>query len=179
MKPKHHIRSDSSLSLFDYKSDVPPDATAQFSSLLKSKYVEAQGHRHKVVIEFDGGTPCNIPRLGYGDGYGSYQIDSGGTRAPIVRRNFGVPMSANVAEISTLIAAIKTVLKSFDPKITALDIRGDSKTALWRCAKRTKPTSPPSDFKAAADELFSLCAQFNEVKTNWRGRKVSVRLFGH
>lgn len=167
------------MSLFGFTNDAPPDSSTQFASLLKSKYAEAQGKRHKVVIEFDGGTPCNIPRLGYGEGYGSYQIDSGGTRAPIVRRNFGIPMSANVAEISTLIAAIKTVLKSFDPKITALDIRGDSKVALGRCTNRMKPTSPPSDFKMAADELFGLCAQFIEVKTNWRGRAASVRLFGH
>lgn len=145
---------------------------------MKLKWIPV-GIRQEVVIEFDGGTPCNIPRLGYGEGYGSYQIRSGNTRAPIVRRQFGRPMSANVAEISTLIAAIRTVMKTYTPENTALDIYGDSKIALGRCWRPMKATAPDGDFKTVANELFGLCGQFAAVKTNWRGRISSVRLFGH
>lgn len=155
-------------------------STELFASLLKSKYVTDDTVRHKVRVEFDGGTPCNIPRLGYGEGYGSYQICAGGHTSPIVRRNFGRPMSANVAEISTLIAALKTVVKSYNPKTVILEIHGDSKIALSRCKAQLKPNkSYDPSFAAAVTELQSFVSQFGEVTTFWRGRIASVRLFGH
>lgn len=159
-----------------------PDQTELFQSLLKSKYVTAQGVRYRVRIEFDGGTPCNIPRLGYGMGYGSYQLSTSGHTCSIIRRNFGVPMSANVAEISTLIAAIKSVMKAYNTENTILEIHGDSKIALNRTVgrlpeKRRKDASHP--FVIVCEELYSLCRKFAQVRPCWRGREASVRLFGH
>jgi ribonuclease HI len=77
-----------------------------------------------IAIRFDGGTSCNKPRKGYGNGYGSYQINDG----EIERLRFGVPMSNNVAEISTLTSAVNA-LKT-DRKRTRLHIYGDSRIAL-------------------------------------------------
>lgn len=151
-----------------------------FDPVRKSKYAVPEGIRHHVRIEFDGGTPCNIPRLGYGMGYGSYQICVNGHVYSIVRRNFGVPMNANVAEISTLIAAIKSVVKCYNPENTSLEIHGDSKIALNRCSAPLKPKKTyDSAFAAAVTELQALCAQFASVTTCWRGRQASVKLFGH
>lgn len=119
---------------------------------------------HKVRIEFDGGTPCNIPARGYGLGYGSYQIRSGEHVNRVARVNFDVPMSANVAEISTLIRAIRSVMKSYNPENTSLEIHGDSKIALNRCStplKRKKHYD--SNFAAAVTELQSLTCQFASV----------------
>ena len=137
--------------------------------------------KHQVKIEFDGGTPRNIPSRGYGLGYGSYQISSNGQISRIVRRDFGIPMSANVAEISTLIAAIKSARKNYTPSMTILEIHGDSQIALNRCSKpvsdKLRIKSP--DFCAAVDELQLLLSEFKSFTTHWRGRAASVRLFGH
>lgn len=131
-----------------------------------------------IRIEFDGGTPCNIPRLGYGNGYGSYKIE----HFPIMRLNFGTPMSANVAEIRTLIHAIELVSEWGNHASTILEIHGDSKIALNRCkkkltAKQMKKSSP--DFAEACNVLCGLCDLFAIVETHWRGRQASVKLFGH
>lgn len=131
-----------------------------------------------VRIEFDGGTPCNIPRLGYGLGYGSYRIDS----AKIVRLQFYVPMSANVAEIMTLARAIEAVCNYHEPASTRLSIHGDSKIALNRCNSALKAKQKKKNNEAFSDAchiLHTLCQQFAEVETHWRGRAASVKLFGH
>lgn len=139
-----------------------------------------QAVNRTVRIEFDGGTPCNIPRLGYGDGYGSYQLSVNGHFYSIVRRNFGCPMSANVAEITTLIAAIKSVAKSYNPQNTILEIHGDSKIALNRCSVPLKPKKQYDPaFAEAVTKLQDWTRQFAEVQTHWRGRAASVKLFGH
>src|SRR6266849_473663 len=93
--------------------------------------------RESVVatIGFDGGTSCNIPSLGYGDGYGSFRIDNG----PLRRIAFKRPMSNNAAEIFTMAAAIKIAKEN---GATALKLVGDSQIALnWanRVAGKTKP----------------------------------------
>lgn len=135
-----------------------------------------------VRIEFDGGTPCNIPRLGYGDGYGSYKIDS----EPIYRLNFRIPMSANVAEITTLRRAVESVAQTFGKDGIALEIHGDSQIALkWargateqgKVAKMSKGRS--DDFAGAVAMLLVSIAGFSAVKAIWRGRAASVVLFGH
>lgn len=144
---------------------------------LRTSYAQVE---HSVKVEFDGGTPCNIPRLGYGNGYGSYQISENGVSLAIQRCSFGVPMSANVAEISTLIAALKRVKKCYNPENTFVEIHGDSKIALGRCHRALNPKKQydPS-FATAVTELNSLCMEFAKVETLWRGRAASVKLFGH
>lgn len=133
-----------------------------------------------VTITFDGGTPCNVPRLGYGIGYGSYRID----KRPIVRLDHGKPMSANSAEIHTLIAAVWDVSATIG-KERHLIIRGDSQIALkWANgvdrfgspARLTKGSSP--EFKAAVTLLREALTGFS-VETVWHPRKMSVALFGH
>ncbi len=130
-----------------------------------------------VRIEFDGGTPCNIPRLGYGDGYGSYKIDD----QPVYRLNFRIPMSCNVAEMTTILRAVQAVAQNHNPHTTKLDIYGDSQTALKRCLVPIpkKRRQNGTEFSGTANMLFTICAQFAQVTTHWRGRAASVRLFGH
>jgi len=137
-----------------------------------------------VRIEFDGGTPCNIPRLGYGNGYGSYRIDA----EPIYRLNFNIPMSANVAEITTLSRAIETVAQNFGKEGIALDIHGDSQIALkWargatesgKPTKKVKAKFELTDFGGAVARLQGAVQGFAEVRATWRGRAASVELFGH
>jgi ribonuclease HI len=78
------------------------------------------------VICFDGGTPNNMPRRGgFGIGYGSYRLNG-----EIVRLNFARPMSANEAEIRTLIAAAEAVKLIRDPAKTRLCVYGDSQITL-------------------------------------------------
>lgn len=151
-----------------------------------------QAARHHIRVEFDGGTPCNIPRLGYGDGYGSYvwkdEAGINATQSKIVRVNFARPMSCNVAEVCTLLRAIDSIMSAYEPSTTKLSIYGDSKIALNRCNKRIKdahrkplpdkfPRSP--EFIDRCDELLAKCAKFHSVETCWRGRDASVKLFGH
>lgn len=142
----------------------------------------------KVRIEFDGGTPCNIPRLGYGYGYGSYQIQNcaTGELLPIVRIQFGKPMSANVAEVSTLIRALQEVERLYGKEIV-LEIHGDSQIALNHAAckrpagkkGRARLANGAGLFQVVARELRELVSGFFYVETKWRGRARSVKVFGH
>lgn len=134
-----------------------------------------------IEIEFDGGTSCNIPRLGYGIGYGSYMIDGGHP----VRINHGRAMSANAAEIWTLVRAMESILEAAEnPQDIILHVGGDSQIALARCRpkkakKKTKPCKSSGEFVDSCEALLTCCAQFAEVVTRWRSRAVSVHLFGH
>lgn len=164
MKQKHHIRYDKTPDMLS--APKAPQAVATYT----------------VRIEFDGGTPCNIPSIGYGDGYGSYKINSD----PIRRLNFLVPMSANVAEITTLRQAVEEVAARFTREQTALTIFGDSQIALkWargatesgRPVKKAKHGSP--EFLDAVRLLREAVNGFVKVEATWRGREESVRVFGH
>ncbi len=131
-----------------------------------------------VVIEFDGGTSCNIPRLGFGKGYGSYQIASN----PIERVEFGNGHSCNSAEIRTILSALKHLSRFLEPSETDVVIRGDSQIALHWCNPKgnrrpSKKASRP--FVEAADELRMVAKKFKSIKTEWRSRDESVRIFGH
>jgi ribonuclease HI len=128
-------------------------------------------------IEFDGGSTCNIPRLGYGQGYGSYRIGDGNVQ----RVKFGECMSANCAEILTLVAAMtearKTGAKSFL-------IIGDSMIALkWanvaagkRKATKIMKTSP--GFQQAIVSLYQVASGI-QIETKWQPREASLATFGH
>lgn len=157
--------------------------------LFETLYKDSRKIR-KIRIEFDGGTPCNIPRLGYGDGYGSYQIQDcqSGTHFPIARINFARPMSANAAEIHTLVRAVEEVIRRFGKDGIELDIHGDSKIALkWargatESGRRVKPVKAhkvSGEFGMAISELQKATAGFSKVTATWRGRDASVKLFGH
>jgi ribonuclease HI len=133
------------------------------------------------TVQFDGGTSCNIPRLGFGNGYGSYQIND----EPIHRCNFNRPMSANAAEMFTLVYAVQALLdRHIDPELTDLIIIGDSQIVLNRVAKafdnspvNSKGGSP--EFYEATSRLQDIITKFRSVKVEWQARLKSVAVFGH
>ncbi len=143
--------------------------------------------RFNITITFDGGTPCNNPRLGYGDGYGSYQLAMPDGRCTLQRVSFMRPMSANAAEIFTLIKAVQEVLsRGYRRELTTLRIVGDSQIALkWaagknrfgRPAKISENTS--QEFRNAIQSLRDILAGFECVETTWQPRHKSVAIFGH
>ncbi len=131
-----------------------------------------------ISIEFDGGTSCNIPRLGFGEGYGSYQIGD----QPIKRVKFGKGHSCNSAEIRTLISALHDLADQMPPHMVNLEIHGDSQIALkWANPKYMKKPSHKTteNFRNAIVELRKIAIMFANITTKWRGRDVSVALFGH
>lgn len=133
-----------------------------------------------VHIRFDGGTPCNVPSKGYGIGYGSYQIND----EPIVRVDHGRPMSANTAEVLTLVQALSEI----GGETTAIVVMGDSQVALkWLDVaaghrRATKLANVSPEFREAVQ---ALCAMFSAltsrlaVRAQWTPRAESVALFGH
>lgn len=133
-----------------------------------------------IRIEFDGGTSCNIPRLGFGNGYGSYKIND----EPVYRCNFNQPMSCNAAEIRTLAHGIKAV-RDRGWTITELDIIGDSQIALKWAAKllRRQPykvsqkTTP--EFREAIERLRMAVEGVESFAVTWQPRSNSVATFGH
>lgn len=135
-----------------------------------------------VTITFDGGTPCNIPRLGYGIGYGSYEIDD----QPVARCDHGRPMSANAAEILTLVRAVQSVVAKYGRETTALRIFGDSQIALKWASGRTRNGKPAKlgkggseEYRNAIQTLRDALKGFPHVETQWQPRAKSVALFGH
>lgn len=139
-------------------------------------------HREYKIV-FDGGTPCNQPKLGYGIGYGSYSINDGSP----VRVNHGKPMSANAAELLTLICAVRRVKElENNPQIIALKIWGDSQIAInWangttpqgRAKKMSKNASV--EFQCYVQTLRDCLKSFAKVTATWHPRVESVKLFGH
>ncbi len=130
-----------------------------------------------VRIEFDGGSTCNVPRLGYGQGYGSYRIGDGKVR----RVQFGECMSANCAEILTLVAAVESAKKS---GAKSLLIVGDSMIALkWANVavgnrKATKIRNTSEGFQRAIVLLYQV-ARGIKIVTQWQPREASFVTFGH
>lgn len=135
-------------------------------------------------IEFDGGTSCNVPRLGFGNGYGSYRIDD----EPIHRCQFNRPMSANAAEVYTLVYAINAIRgRNIEVEQIRLSIYGDSQIALkWaecfgpssiRPRKLSKKST--GEFRNSLGALQLALRGFVNVHTQWRGRRFSVAMFGH
>lgn len=137
------------------------------------------------TIEFDGGSSCNMPSKGYGEGYGSYLFS--GERVSelkdghgIQRVTFGKGHSANSAEIRTLVSALQRLSENVDPAKVQVLARGDSKIALkWVSDTRTPKESSSPGFREAIAMLRIEVAKFAKVKTQWRGREHSVKLFGH
>lgn len=129
-------------------------------------------------IEFDGGTSCNVPSRGYGDGYGSYRINQ---ERP-VRLQFYRSMSANAAEILTL---VKGVQEAKQKGATDLLIIGDSQIALkWAnvaAGKRpaTKLGKTSVEFQKSISFLQTAMAGILSIETKWQPRLKSVATFGH
>lgn len=144
--------------------------------------LKTQQALHEVTIRFDGGTPCNIPSLGYGIGYGSYQLNS----LPIVRVDHGRRMSANAAEIFTLIRAVQDTVKVFGRTGVGLTITGDSRIAIKWANGRTFTGKPAKfskggseEFRNAVKTLRDVLTGFARVDAIWQPRIESVKLFGH
>lgn len=135
-----------------------------------------------VTIEFDGGTPCNIPRLGYGIGYGSFRLDGG----EVHRISHGRPMSANAAEIMTLIEAVRKCVEQHGRGGVTLRIIGDSQIAL-KWARGATPSGQPAklskggsdEFRNAIQTLRDILKGFEGVIAEWKSRENSVAIFGH
>lgn len=153
---------------------------------LLSSSLPGYSKQHKIMnirIEFDGGTSCNIPRLGFGNGYGSYKIND----EPIHRCNFNRPMSANAAEIFTLVYAINALRDRDLINISKvrLSIYGDSMIALnWAKRLFAGHSKPPKGkitgpFIEAVTALKYAVRGFENVHTQWRSRTFSVATFGH
>lgn len=133
--------------------------------------------RYDFTIEFDGGTTCNNPAQGFGEGYGSWQVN----QEPICRVKFGYGHSCNSAEVRTLVDALRALsLTLDDPKSKTVFVRGDSKIALkWVTSKQHPTRKSTEKFQEAIYLLRVEVAKFKSVKTEWRGREHSVRIFGH
>lgn len=133
-------------------------------------------------IHFDGGTSCNIPRLGYGAGYGSYQVDSN----PVVRIEHQVNCSANAAEILTLCCALESLC---DRPGLWLKVFGDSQIAIkWMniccgnmLAKKQNDKNPHGsvEFVEAIQRLRNCARGFGRVEAAWLPRAHAVAAFGH
>lgn len=129
-----------------------------------------------VTIEFDGGTPCNIPRLGYGIGYGSFRINGG----QVHRCNHERPMSANAAEVFTLVRAVQAVISMYPRHNVSLIIIGDSRIALrWASAGKKIAKGSSEEFRNAIQSLRLVLRDFPPVETRWQPRLQSVETFGH
>ena len=137
------------------------------------------------VIEFDGGTSCNIPRKGFGVGYGSFQIND----LEIQRLQFDTGYSANAAEIETmyksLIALDKYIREDIVTHVApSILVCGDSCIALkWLNCNRNPVGS--DKFVTIINEMKTFIYNrqesfvFGEITPFWRPRKKSVELFGH
>ena len=136
-----------------------------------------------IVIRFDGGNGCNDPKKGYGNGYGSFRINSG----EVQRISFGIPMSNNAAETKTLIEAIKSLPVDTNYTNTRLCIYGDSQIVLnWairahkqEVIKEKRCRKWSQEFRDAVLELYAILRKFGQVATKWEPRERNVAVFGH
>lgn len=132
-----------------------------------------------IIIEFDGGTSCNNPKVGYGIGYGSFKIGEG----KITRKEFG-NCSVNAAEVYTIAKALEAVPESWRKE--KFLVRGDSMIAInwvkkaFAGVKRTEKHLRMDDpFCAAIEALYAITGHFKHIDAEWRRRHHSLRIFGH
>lgn len=129
----------------------------------------------KATIIFDGGTTCNKPRLGLGEGYGSYKLNN----RPIVRLKFGKPHTNNSAEVSTLYAA---VVEAKSLGFYTMHFIGDSQIALNSCRPSAMPKHPKdksSDMFLQARRDLQLALCYVSFTTEWWPRDKIFAVFGH
>lgn len=139
--------------------------------------------RGEIRIEFDGGTPCNVPAQGYGIGYGSYCISYKGRTIFRKRVSHGEPMSANAAELMTLYCALQECVQmGIDKPTHKLHIIGDSQIALkWASTSCKGNVAKGSSevFRKAINLVRGEILGYLEVRCEWRARCHSVKQFGH
>lgn len=127
-----------------------------------------------ATIYFDGGTTCNVPRKGLGEGYGSYKIND----RPIVRLKFGKGHTNNSGEVATLYAA---VVEAKALGWYSLCIFGDSQVALRAC-RASKNHSRQDEglgiYKQARRNL-QLALTHVSFTTEWVPRQQIFNIFGH
>jgi ribonuclease HI len=151
------------------------------ATMAMNLFPSVEGPVRQCAVYFDGGTSNNNPRRGgFGIGYGSYLLNG-----EVVRVDFTSPMSANEAEIRTLIAAAEAAKLIGDPAKTRLCVYGDSQIALGWANKagikvfyRPNPSWRP-EFKAAVTDLYVSLRPFAAVVTGWQPRARIVQIFGH
>jgi hypothetical protein len=159
------------------------------------------------VIEFDGGTSCNIPSKGYGIGYGSYHVFCGDNKIiEVSRQEFGSGHSCNSAEITTLSTALSSLvsyIREREDRLFKLQkeryipdgltvypsilICGDSTIALkWaRCVSDPSRNNKNQKFIDSIRSLRNMIESaqdslfIGEIATYWRHRSKSVEMFGH
>lgn len=158
--------------------------TAHYTSEVKSQDAAIETAKVPddcVVVRFDGGTPCNVPAKGYGEGYGSFQIGEG---TPPIRMKYGQPMSANCAEIRTATEALKEIARRHGLG-KWVHIIGDSQIALkWVNAAHSKEVMKVSKgssqpFVEAIQDLYEVASGFEKIITEWQPRHKMVAVFGH
>jgi ribonuclease HI len=145
----------------------------------------------RVVIHFDGGTPCNVPSRGFGIGYGSYcytGLDGQTGKGEPIRVNHGIPCSSNAAEILTLCVALEKLCEMGSPETTSVHVQGDSKIALkWLNVACGRHAQKSVKVAATATALFSesiarlrrAVEPFCKVESEWLPRNHAVAVFGH
>jgi len=143
--------------------------------MIQSELLHSEKQRI-VKIHFDGGTPCNIPRIGYGIGYGSFRLDDG----EVIRVDHGIPCSNNAAETLTLCCALEVALAA---GATGVIIEGDSQIVIRRVnarnGKKKKKVSGSEAFRESLEKLSSLLSKFESVRAIWLPRRYAVAAFGH
>lgn len=160
---------------------------SELQSKQRSYNLVAPTEQYDFTIEADGGTSCNDPKRGFGAGYGSFLIDRQKTkqRWPTERVDFGIGYSCNSAEIYTLVMALRKLhawhnQENMSASASSVLIRSDSKIALkWVNCKKQPPMKGSQKFQEGIALLRIEVAKFKVVRTEWRGRQESVKLFGH
>ena len=153
---------------------------------MKTPPKEVVFQEYDYLIEFDGGTSCNIPAKGYGNGYGSFRITCKGDdpESSIVERvKLGPGYSCNAAEIGVLAHAITklhSVISMSNNTGASIHCIGDSQIALGWLTKKTEPRSATCPkFPESIARLRAAMTGFKSVTGQWRTRTESVRIFGH
>ena len=145
----------------------------------------------KVIVHFDGGTPCNIPSLGFGIGYGSFcytGLANHTSKGEPIRISHGIPCSNNVAEILTLCVALEKLAEMGSAETTHVHVQGDSKIALkWLNVACGQHKAKQATLSINATQLFiesirrlrKAAEPFSKIETEWLERKHAVAAFGH
>lgn len=128
--------------------------------------------KSRIEIWTDGGSRSNIPPFGLG--YGSFRI---GENGKIISINFNRNMSANAAEIWTMVQALNHENHS------NIILYSDSRIALKWLKDSPNPICEISDkvsFEMRESIKFlRVAAKGKEIQAKWRPRAQIFKIFGH
>lgn len=132
-------------------------------------------------IYFDGGTIGSNNSKSC-DGYGSWEVNWNGFSKRMERQIFlqefhHTPITNNVAEFLSLLAALDWLSTIRDKKNYAVEISGDSKLVLNSIEGSMKIKVP--HIKILRDTCREYLSAFADLKITWRKRSHSVQRFGH